>query len=146
MNARNALLAASALLTVTLGSCGTLNRAGKDAMIGVASVPLWLYGGATDGYQSARDVRSGLQGGSVVEVVSFPFTFAYHTLKHVIYWGIHVVDLPLCGLYWMAEVHPYGPEIKPLDFYQGTIFDQPAKKKSGTDAESGEQLPPNYGK
>ena len=23
----------------------------------------------------------------------------------------------------MADLHPYGPEIKPLDIYTGTIFD-----------------------
>ena len=41
-----------------------------------------------------------------------------------------------------AELHPYGPEIMPLDFYQGTVFDTWAKKgKKGTDAETGEMVP-----
>lgn len=123
-----------------------MRRAGKDIFIGVASIPLIVYGGATDGYASAQGVRSGMQAGSVMEVISFPFTFLYHAVKHTIYWGIHVVDLPFCAVYWMVEVNPYGSEIKPLDFYQGTIFDE-KPKKSGTDAESGESVgstPPGY--
>lgn len=141
MNARKALIAALALASVSLTSCtGTLKRAGKDAFIGVISPGLILYGGATDGYDSAKAVRNGMESGAAMEVLAFPFTFAYHAVKHAIYGAIHIVDLPLCPLYGLAEMHPYGPEIKPLDFYQGTIFDTPTQK-SGTDAQSGEQLP-----
>jgi hypothetical protein len=116
-----------------------MRRAGKDAFIGVLSLPLIVYGGATDGYASAKAVRTGMESGSAMEVLAFPFTFTYHALKHTLYWGIHVVDFCFTPAYGLAEMHPYGPEIRPLDFYQGTWFDVPTK--SGTDAQSGEQLP-----
>lgn len=139
MNARTALLSLSALLATTLTSCGTLNRAGKDLVLGVGTPVLMVYGGATDGYTSAKSVRTGLDSGAAVEVLAFPFTFAYHAFEHALYGVVHLVDLPLCVLYGAAEIHPYGPEIKPLDFYQGTWFDR--DEKSGTDAESGEMVP-----
>ncbi len=139
---RKALLSVSALLAVTLPSCGTLNRAGKDLVLGVGTPVLMIYGGATDGYTSAKTVRTGLDSGAAVEVLAFPFTFFYHAIEHGIYGFIHLIDLPLCLFYGAAELHPYGPEIKPLDFYQGTWFDTWAEKHSrGTDAESGEMLP-----
>ena len=140
MNARTALLSVSALLATTLASCGTLNRAGKDLVLGVGTPVLMIYGGATDGATSAQNVREGLGSGSAVEVLAFPFTFAYHAFEHGIYGIVHLVDLPLCLLYGPAELHPYGPEIKPLDIYQGTWFDKWAEKKQGTDAESGEMV------
>jgi predicted small secreted protein len=124
VNARTALLSVSALLATTLASCGTLNRAGKDIMLGVGTPVLMIYGGATDGATSAQNVREGLGSGSAVEVLAFPFTFAYHALEHGIYGIVHLVDLPLCLFYGAAEAHPYGPEIKPLDIYQGTWFDK----------------------
>ncbi|MFM1871874.1 MAG: hypothetical protein RL398_1296 [Planctomycetota bacterium] len=130
---RKALLAVS-LLATTLVSCGTARRAGKDIMLGVGTPVLMLYGGATDGYTTAREVREGMDGSGVIEVVAFPFTFTYNAVKHGVYGLIHLVDLPLCLLYGPAELHPHGPEIEPLDFYQGTMFD----KTSSTDAESGE--------
>ncbi|MBL9079133.1 MAG: hypothetical protein JNL08_16645 [Planctomycetes bacterium] len=138
MNARQALLSLSVLAATTLTSCGTLNRAGKDAFVGVLTVVpvLPIYGGATDGYTSAKAVRTGLESGSAVEVLAFPFTFAYHTFEHFVYGIVHIVDFPLCLFYGAAELHPYGPEIKPLDFYQGTWFDHGGK--SGTDAQTGE--------
>lgn len=139
---RKALLSVSALLAFTLPSCGTLNRAGKDLVLGVGTPVLMIYGGATDGYTSAKTVRTGLDSGSAVEVLAFPFTFLYHAVEHGIYGVIHLVDLPLCLFYGAAELHPYGPEIKPLDFYQGTWFDSWAEKHhGGTDAESGEMAP-----
>ena len=142
MNARKALLSLSVLAATTLTSCGTLNRAGKDVFIGVCTPLLMVYGGATDGYESAKSVRTGLDSGAAVEVLSFPFTFAYHAFEHFIYGVVHIVDFPLCLFYGAAELHPYGPEIKPLDFYHGTWFDKWAEKndekKSGTDAESGQ--------
>lgn len=144
MNARNALLAVTIGLTATLTSCGTLRRAGKDAFVGVTSPFLIVYGGATDGYGSARDVRKGLDSGSAVEVLSFPFTFFYHAVEHALYCGVHILDLPLCPLYALTELPPNSPEIKPLDFYQGTWFDE--VDGSGTDATSGETLPPGYSK
>lgn len=143
MNARQALLSVSALLATTLASCGTLNRAGKDLVLGVGTPVLMIYGGATDGATSAQNVRSGLDSGSAVEVLAFPFTFFYHALEHGIYGIVHLIDLPLCLLYGPAELHPSGPEIMPLEIYQGTWFDTWASKhqKKGTDAESGEMVP-----
>lgn len=143
MNARKALLSVS-LLATTLTSCGTLNRAGKDLFLGVGTPVLMIYGGATDGATSAQNVRKGLESGASVEVLAFPFTFLYHAIEHGIYGIIHIIDLPMCLFYGAAELHPYGPEIKPLDIYQGTWFDTWAEKRSkskkGTDAESGETV------
>lgn len=138
VNARNVLLSVSALLATTLTSCGTVNRAAKDLVLGVGTPVLMIYGGATDGYTSAQNVRGGLGSGGAVEVLAFPFTFAYHALEHGIYGIVHLVDLPLCVLYGPAELHPAGPEVKPLDIYQGTWFDSWASRKKGTDAQSGE--------
>jgi hypothetical protein len=143
VNARNALLSVSAVFVTTLASCGTLNRAGKDLVLGVGTPILMIYGGATDGATSAQTVRSGLDSGSAVEVLAFPFTFLYHAFEHGIYGCVHLVDLPLCLFYGAAEIHPYGPEIRPLDIYQGTIFDKWAEqgRRKSTDAESGEMVP-----
>ena len=142
MNARKALLSVSTLLALTFTSCGTVNRAGKDLMLGVGTPVLMIYGGATDGYASSQSVSDGLGSGGVMQVVSFPFTFFYHALEHGIYGIVHLVDLPLCLFYGPAELHPYGPEVMPLDIYQGTWFDTWAdKSKHGTDAESGEMVP-----
>src|SRR5262245_13188144 len=79
------LLTVSALLATTLASCGTLNRAGKDAVFGVATPLMMIYGGATDGASSAKSVRTGMDAGGVVEVLSFPFTFTYHAFEHFMY-------------------------------------------------------------
>lgn len=145
MKARTALLAVSALLTVTMASCGSVRRAGKDVFVGVTSPVLIVYGGATDGYGSAKGVRDGLGSGSAVEVLAFPFTFLYHAIEHTIYCGIHVLDLPFTPFYALAELPPGNVPIQPLDFYQGTWFDS-APKGSGTDATSGETNPPGYKK
>jgi len=136
------LLSVSAISCLTLASCGTLNRAGKDLMLGVGTPVLMIYGGATDGLTTAQSVRSGLDAGSPVQVAAFPFTFFYHALEHGVYGIVHLVDLPLCLLYGAAELHPAGPEVMPLDIYQGTWFDRWAEDaKMGTDAESGEMVP-----
>lgn len=140
MNARKALISVFALAAMTLTSCGTLNRAGKDLTLGVATPILMVYGGATDGLQTAQSVRTGMGSGAAVQVVAFPFTFFYHAIEHGVYGLVHLVDLPLCLLYGPAELHPHGPEVAPLDIYQGTPFDSWAAKK-GTDAESGEMVP-----
>ncbi len=140
MIARKALLSIFALLTVTFASCGTFNRAGKDIMLGVGTPVLVVYGGATDGMTSSQSVREGMGSGAAVQVAAFPFTFAYHALEHAIYGFAHIVDLPLCVFYGAAELHPYGPEVMPLDIYDGTWFDTwAAESRVGTDAESGEQ-------
>ncbi len=140
MIARKALLSIFALVTVTFASCGTFNRAGKDLVLGVGTPVLALYGGATDGLTSSQSVRDGMGSGAGVQVLAFPFTFGYHALEHAIYGFTHLVDLPLCVLYGAAELHPYGPEVMPLDIYEGTVFDTwAADSRVGTDAESGEQ-------
>ena len=143
LNARNALLAVTLTLSATLVSCGSARRAGKDIFITAASPVLVVYGGATDGFDSARSVRTGLDSGSAVEVLAFPFTFLYHAVEHTIYCGIHLLDLPLTPLYAMTELPPASTPVEPLDFYQGTWFDE-APKGSGTDATSGESVPPGY--
>ncbi len=143
--ARNALLAVTLSLTVMLASCGSARRAGKDAFVVATSPVLIVYGGATDGFDSARSVRSGLDSGSAVEVLAFPFTFLYHSVEHFIYCGIHLFDLPLTPLYALTELPPASTPVEPLDFYQGTWFDE-APKGSATDATSGESVPPGYGR
>ena len=142
MNARKALLTVSALLVTTLASCGTTARACKDLTVGVLTVipVIPLYGGATDGMASAQNVRAGMDSGAGVEVLALPFTFTYHFLEHLGHGIIHILDFCAFPAYGLAELHPYGPEIKPLDTYQGTWFDSWVKK-SGTDAESGEMVP-----
>lgn len=142
LKARTALLAVSALLAVTMASCGSFRRAGKDVFVGVASPILIVYGGATDGYGTAKGVRDGLGSGSAVEVLAFPFTFLFHATEHAIYCAIHVLDLPFTPFYMMAEIPPGNVPIQPLDFYQGTWFD--GAKTSGTDATSGEATPPGF--
>ena len=143
MNARTALVSASALLATSLTSCGTLNRFGKDVFLGVGTPVLMVYGGATDGAQSAQNVQEGMGSGDAVGALSFPFTFLYHAFEHFLYGVVHIIDIPLCVLYGAAEIYPNGPEIKPLDIYQGTWFDSwyasSQDDKSGTDPETGAQ-------
>jgi predicted small secreted protein len=134
------LLTVSALLATTLTSCGTLNRAGKDIVLGAATPLLMIYGGATDGASTAQTVRSGMEAGGVVEVLAFPFTFTYHAFEHLIYGVVHIIDLPMCLFWGASELNPSGPEVMPLDIYQGTWFDAWAGsgKKKGTDPQTGE--------
>ena len=146
MNARNALLSVSALLALTLSSCGSVNRAGKDLMLGVGTPVLMFYGGATDGYTSAKNVRTCMDSGAAVEVLAFPFTFAYHAVEHFIYGVVHIVDFCLFPFYGLYELHPATPAVMPLDIYQGTWFDRWAEenaRRQGTDAESGERVSGN---
>jgi predicted small secreted protein len=61
----------------------------------------------------------------VLSFLSYPFAYVGNLIKHTYYVARHVVDIPLCVLfYWEAELHPYGPEVEPLDIYQGTWFDK----------------------
>lgn len=138
MNLRKTTLAALVLIAVALSSCGTGRRAGKDLFIAVTSPAMVFYGGGTDGYTAAQEVRAGLGAGAVTEVIVFPFTFLGHAIKHGFYGLVHAGDFILTPLYGLAELHPYGPEIEPIDIYTGTFFDH-AEDGSGTDAESGEQ-------
>lgn len=137
MNLRKTTLAALVLTALALTSCGTGRRAGKDLFIAVTSPAMWFYGGGTDGYTHAQEVRQGLGAGAATEVVVFPFTFVGHAIKHAFYGLVHAGDFILTPLYGLAELHPYGPEIEPLDIYTGTFFDE-SDEASGTDAESGE--------
>lgn len=139
MNSRKLPVAFVLFLAVGLASCGTMRRAGKDLGVVVLSPAIALYGGGTDGVAEARNIREGLGGSTFTEVLVLPPAFVYHTLKHVVYAAIHAVDFALFPAYGLAELHPYGPEIEPLDYYTGTIFDEDPDEKSGTDAESGEE-------
>ncbi|MGK0154043.1 MAG: putative small secreted protein [Neolewinella sp.] len=141
VNARKALISVFALAALTLTSCGTVKRAGKDIMLGVGTPVLMIYGGATDGLTTSQNVREGMGSGAAVQVAAFPFTFFYHAIEHGIYGLTHLVDLPFCVFYGPAELHPAGPEVMPLDIYQGTWFDSAAGNGSSTDAESGEMVP-----
>jgi hypothetical protein len=124
VNARKALLSVSAILALTLASCGTLNRAGKDLFLGVGTPVLILYGGSVDGWESAKAAREGMDSGGAFEVLAFPFTFLYHGFEHTIYGVAHIIDLPLCLFYGLAEIGGVMPEVKPLDIYTGTVFDK----------------------
>lgn len=145
MNARKASSSIAVLLTVivvvsSLTSCGTMRRLGKDLTVTVASPVIALYGGATDGYASAVNVREGFGENAGVEVLALPFTFVYHTIKHALYCGYHAFDALLFPAYGLAELNDYGPEVEPLDIYMGTWFDNDGDDPSGTDPESGESV------
>ena len=123
---------------LTLASCGTMRRAGKDLFV-VAALPILpIYAGTTDAYNDVKETREAFGGGPFTEVASFPFYFVWHWGKHVLYGAAHGVDFLFTPGYGLAELHPYGPEIEPLDFYTGTWFDtQPDGMPTATDAESG---------
>jgi hypothetical protein len=134
-------LVVSALLAVVLGtsSCGSMRRAGKDLGIVAVSPLLIPYGGFTDGFSSAQAIANGMGAGAATEVLVMPFTASWHLVKHALLGVVHAVDFVFLPIYGAAELHPYGPEIEPLDYYTGTIFDR-AEDKSGTDAETGEKV------
>jgi len=142
VKAPKALLSLSLVAATSLTSCGTLNRAGKDVFLGIGTPVLMLYGGATDGYASAKAVRTGMDANAGIEVLFFPFTFIWYAIEHGVCGIVHIIDFCFTPFYGLAELHPAGPDIKPLDFYQGTWFDSWAEdkddKKEGTDAESGQ--------
>ncbi|MEZ4364679.1 MAG: hypothetical protein R2939_00120 [Kofleriaceae bacterium] len=125
------------LLSLCLGSCGTLNRAGKDLAIGVASPVLMLWNGAVDGAATARMVSDSAGGGWALQTAATPFTFLYHAIEHGCYGLAHAVDLPLCAFYGAAStLYPAGHQVEPLDIYQDTWFDRwAADARRGEDAE-----------
>lgn len=138
MNPRKVgIVALFAALCLVLSSCGTARRAGKDLGITVASPFVVLYGGGTDAYTTAREARTGSDSGTMTEVLVMVPAFVWHTFKHAIYCVIHAVDFCVFPVYGLAELHPTGPEIVPLDYYTGTIFDE-EPKSSSTDPSSGE--------
>ncbi|MCB9877312.1 MAG: hypothetical protein H6835_06890 [Planctomycetes bacterium] len=128
---------ATVLLSLCLGACGTLNRAGKDLAIGVASPVLMLWNGASDGVATAGMVRESAGAGWVVQAAVTPFTCVFHVIEHGCYGLVHVVDLPLCVVYGAAsQLYPAGHEVEPLDIYQGTWFDRwAAEARRGHDIE-----------
>lgn len=138
MNLRSASLCALLLLFGSLSSCGTVRRAGKDLSIAVLSPAVVLYGAATDSIGTAQEAREALGGGPVMETITIPFAFLWRGFVHTIYCTVHAADFFLFPVYGLAELHPYGPEIEPLDFYTGTWFDRDEKAESGTDPQSGE--------
>lgn len=125
------------LLALTLTSCGTARRAGKDLFIAVATPVTMLYGGGTDAVSTAEGVRDGLDGGTPTQVLATIPAFVYHAVKHGVYGVIHAVDFVLFPVYGVADLHPYGPEVEPLDYYTGTWFDERGDD-SGVDSDSGE--------
>jgi predicted small secreted protein len=138
LNLRKITFAASVLLLLMLSSCGTVRRAGKDFSVAALSWAVIPYGAATDAYATAQDVRDGLGAGATTQVFAAIPAFLYHAIKHTIYVGVHVVDFVLFPAYGAAELHPYGPDIQPLDIYTGTWFDTEPGSRSGTDAQTGE--------
>ena len=104
-----------------------------------------IYGGGTDGFQSAKDVRGGTGTLGVTEVVVMPFTFLFQGIKHLFFGVVHALDFFLFPVYGAAELAPYGRDVEPLDIYTGTWFDsskeETAPQEAGTDAESGEAQP-----
>ena len=136
MNLRKiASLASVALLALALVSCSTMRRAGKDLGVTALSPAIILYGGFTDGYAHSQEITNGLGGSGATQVIALPFTTAFGLVKHTWWVVIHVADFVVFPIYGAADLHPYGPEIEPLDYYTGTIFDRTA---SGTDADSGQ--------
>lgn len=140
MNLRTITTTAIFTLVLVLTSCGTVRRAAKDVFLGVGTPVLMLYGGATDSVATASDVKGGLGGAAATEFVATVVSFPFHAIKHGFYGLIHVGDFFLFPVYGFAELHPYGPEVEPLDYYTGTWFDKDSDgtDDSGTDAESGE--------
>lgn len=125
------------LSVLSLPSCGTTKRFLTDVGVGVSTPALVIYGGSTDAVNDIHEVDKALDAGPFAQVVAFPFYFLWHGTKHLIYGAVHIIDAPLCVFYATAELHPDGPEIKPLDFYRlpwlDSMMDVPE-----TDYESGE--------
>ncbi|MEZ5965566.1 MAG: hypothetical protein R3F56_17155 [Planctomycetota bacterium] len=141
MNLRKASLSTFALLALSLTSCDSFRRAGKDLTVAVLSPGIILYGAATDAVGTTEQAREALGGGSVMQTITLPFAFLWRGVVHTVYCGAHAVDFFLLPVYGLADLHPYGPEIKPLDFYQGTWFDKDTDmESSATDAQSGETV------
>ena len=143
----------AALLTIGFigTSCGSMRRLGKDVFIGIASVPLIVYGGATDGWIDSETVFDNYQQDDrasmlpvpivdkptrLLSFIVFPITFLFEAGKHTYYWARHVFDILLFPFYGLAELHPYGPAVEPLDIYTGTWFDKKSDRQH-TDAQTG---------
>jgi predicted small secreted protein len=139
LSLRKAALALS-LSALSLASCDSMRRVGKDITITALSPAVILYGAATDAVGTTQQAREALGGGSVMQTVTLPFAFLWRGVVHTLYCGAHFCDIFLLPIYGVADLHPYGPEIKPLDFYNGTWFDQKGDQdRSAMDAQSGEE-------
>jgi hypothetical protein len=132
----SALLTALALSTA---SCGSMRRVGKDIAVTVASPVIILYGAATDSVGTAEQARASLGGGPVMQTLTLPFAFLWRGFVHTLQCGAHAVDTLFFPIYGLADLHPYGPEVRPLDFYTGTWFDREEDRPSGTDPQSGDE-------
>jgi len=140
LNLRKASLSTFALLALTLTSCDSFRRVGKDIAVVVMSPGLIPYGAATDATSTTQQAREAMGGGAVMQTLTMPLAFVWRACVHTLYCTAHLADVFLFPVYGLADLHPYGPEIKPLDFYQGTIFDKESDAASSTDAQSGEEV------
>jgi predicted small secreted protein len=140
LNLRKAALSTFALLALTLTSCDTVRRAGKDLTVAVLSPGIVLYGAATDAVDTTDQAREALGGGAVMQTITLPFAFLWRGIVHTLYCGAHAVDFFFFPVYGLADLHPNGPKIEPLDFYQGTWFDRETDTTSVPDAQSGEEV------
>jgi predicted small secreted protein len=141
LNLRKLTTTAIVFLALSLTSCGTARRAGKDLFLGIGTPVLMLYGGGTDAAATAQEVEAGLGGSAATEFFATVVSFPFHAIKHGFYGLVHAADFFLFPIYGLAELHPYGPDIEPLDYYTGTWFDRSDDETgTGTDAETGEPL------
>ncbi|PIE21921.1 MAG: hypothetical protein CSA62_15000 [Planctomycetota bacterium] len=130
-----ALLFGASLLS--LSSCGTARRAAKDASVVALSPAIILYGAGTDGVVDAQNMQAGLEWGDATQAVFLPFTFLWNGVVHSAKVLVHGVDFLLFPAYGVAELHPAGPEIEPLQIYTGTFFDEDSEEKSVGPDETG---------
>ncbi|HLU38441.1 MAG TPA: hypothetical protein VK081_03595, partial [Planctomycetota bacterium] len=139
LNLRKAALTTFALLALSLTGCDTVRRAGKDLTVAVLSPGIVLYGAATDSISTTEQAREALGGGAVMQTVTLPFAFLWRGVVHTLYCAAHAVDFVFFPVYGLADLHPNGPKIEPLDFYQGTWFDRDPEARSTTDMQTGEE-------
>ncbi|MHC4078527.1 MAG: hypothetical protein ACYST0_08840 [Planctomycetota bacterium] len=111
-----------------------------DVGVGVSAPVLFFVGGSTDAVNDIQQVDEALDAGPFAQVAAFPFYFLWHGTKHGLYAFIHLLDAPMCVFYGAAELHPEGPEIRPLDFYQFWPPWFSESEHGGTDFESGENV------
>ena len=139
----------AAMLTT---SCGSLRRLGKDVFIVGTSPLIVLYGAATDGWGDSEsffknydpDNRKRMPLPQIgfadplillhhelpvdpvnwpLAILAFPVTFLLNAVKHTYYCARYAFDIVAFPAFGLAELHPNGPVVEPLDIYSGTIFD-----------------------
>ncbi|MEZ5988837.1 MAG: hypothetical protein R3F30_06885 [Planctomycetota bacterium] len=126
------------LLLIGAG-CNSTKRFGKDAFITVTSPFVILYGASTDTMSDVTNIQAGLDASPWVQPFFFPFAFLWRTVDHTFSCAFHAIDMVAYPFYGLAELNDFGPEIKPLDIYRGTIFDDMVGEEPAADAETGEQ-------